>query len=134
MLGKKSVAVYALVIMLSAVLLSSACGGGGGSTIGNPITVTKTDTPVANLVHIGWGAQTGLNIWGDPGAVEANSMVTIEAPSLICEQVQAGADGSFSQSIDLTKLQTAVGETLLVTTQSTGKDDSDPVPVVIPPM
>jgi len=136
---KRNLTTALTMLLLAGALALTACGGGGGGNnngggVLGPPPVAMTGTPSATLTHIGWGAQTGLNIWGDPGAVAPWAQIKVDNGNQKTIFATAAQDGSFNVSVDLVHLESNAGDILLVTAKVIDMDESDPLQVVIPEM
>ncbi len=105
--------------VLAALALALACSGGGGAPSA-PLDTTPPPVPTASRVHATLPAAGATTVTGDPGAVEASSMVTAtNVATGGTGQTAASADGAFSL-----QLPASIGDAIRLTARDAAGNES----------
>jgi hypothetical protein len=118
---------------LALLLLAAGCAGskGGGN---NPPINTRSPIVAANLVTADWGAMTGFNVSGGPGAAQPGALVVLIDPANTTASITANPDGSFEIIPDPLLFDNTPGTVLELTQYAGGLDESEPIEIIVPPM
>jgi len=130
----RTTVVSSIVAILSVTLLVTGCGGGGGTALGPAPQAQQSSLPDAALITAGWGATTGFNVGGDPGAVAPGALVVLIDDVANTTTAIAGQDGSFTLIPDTLTFNVAPGTQLTLTQTADGMTESAPIALVVPPM
>lgn len=117
---------------LSLLILAGCAGSKGAGN--NPPLNTQSPMVAANLVTAGWGAMSGFNVSGGPGAAEPGALVVLMDLLGTTASIIANPDGSFEIIPDPVLFDSSPGSLLALTQYAGGLEESEPIDVMVPPM
>jgi hypothetical protein len=127
-ISRISLAVAGLLLALAA-----GCGGGNSGQQPNP-QLNPSPLVDAALITANWGAPTGLQILGGPGAADPGAFLILRDPASNTTSAVANADGSFELFPDPQGFNAVPGSTLTLTQTAPDMAESEAIEILVPVM
>jgi hypothetical protein len=123
-------------LLAAGLLLALAAGCGGGGNSGQQPNPQLDPSPQvdAGQITANWGAQSGFQVLGGPGAAEPGALLILRDAASNTTSAVANPDGSFELLPDPQTFNAVEGSTLTLTQTAPNKAESEAIDILVPPM